>query len=281
MAELDPDDSRAPYRQLADVLRAAILTGKYAPGTKLPSGPELVERYGVAKATAQKAIDALKNEGLAVSRQGSGTFVRERAQRPVELRPHIERAFAEPDVTIDFAGFSGETLHGALSEPLDKVRDGRFRPESVSIRILVPDPKDPWSLPARVGDLADIPAFRKRAARIMDRHTFAILDEVDELQRLGLIASTSVEVHAYPTSPMFKVYIINKSEVFHGYYAIQEHELTLAGEPTKMWDLMGKDTVLFYTSAGETSARETDAQFVQQSQAWFDSVWKISRQLEN
>ncbi|WP_433759899.1 GntR family transcriptional regulator [Nocardia sp. CA-135398] len=281
MTALDPDDSRPPFRKLADVLRASILTGKLGPGAKLPSGPELVERYGVAKATAQKAVEALKEEGLVVSRQGSGVFVRERAQRPVELRPHIERAFTDQTVTIDFAGFSGETLHGALSEPLDKIRDGRFRPESVSVRILIPDPSNPWSLPARIDDMADVPAFRKRAARIMDRHTFAISDEINELERMGLISSTSVEVRAYPAAPMFKLYIINKSEMFFGYYAIQEHEIVLDGQPTRMWDLMGKDTALFYTTAGDTSPRETDGQFVQQSQAWFDSVWRISRELEN
>ena len=36
--ELDPDDSRAPYLQVAGLLRAAILTGRYAPGDRLPSG---------------------------------------------------------------------------------------------------------------------------------------------------------------------------------------------------------------------------------------------------
>ena len=281
MTTIDPDDPRPPFRQLADVLRASILTGNLGVGAKLPSGPELIERYGVAKATAQRAVEALKEEGLVVSRQGSGVFVRDRAQRPVELRPHIERAFSESAVTIDFAGFSGETLHGALSEPLDKIRDGRFRPASVSLRVLVPDPSVPWSLPARVETMEDVPAFRKRAARIMDRHTFAIAEEVNELVRLGLIADSSVEIRAYPAAPMFKIYIINRSEVFFGFYSIQEHEIILEGEPNRMWDLMGKDTVLFHTEAKETSPKETDGQFVQQSQAWFDSIWKLASTLDS
>ena len=185
MQELDPDDPRPPYQQVANVLRAAILTRTFKPGEKLPSGPELSKRYGVARMTVQQAIRVLRDEGLIVSRQGSGVYVRERTERPVGLRPHLERAFEEPKVTVDFAGFSGETLHGALAEPLDKVRAGRLRPESLTVRMLVPDPAMPWTLPARVEDLADSPAFRKRATRIMERHALAIIDDVTELGRPG------------------------------------------------------------------------------------------------
>ena len=135
MQELDPDDPRPPYQQVANVLRAAILTRTFKPGEKLPSGPELAKRYGVARMTVQQAVRVLRDEGLVVSRQGSGVYVRERTERPVGLRPHLERAFDEPKVTVDFAGFSGETLHGALAEPLDKVRAGRLRPESLTVRI--------------------------------------------------------------------------------------------------------------------------------------------------
>ena len=39
--DLDPDDPRPPYQQVANALRAAILTRKFAPGEKLPSGNEL------------------------------------------------------------------------------------------------------------------------------------------------------------------------------------------------------------------------------------------------
>jgi len=104
--------------------------------------------------TVQQAIRLLRDEGLIVSRQGSGVFVRERTARAVALRPHIERAFEQPKVSIDFAGFSGETLHGAIQEPLDKIRTGQLVPESIDIRILVPDTGQPWAIPCRVADLA-------------------------------------------------------------------------------------------------------------------------------
>src|SRR6266540_6958743 len=188
---LDPDDPRPPYVQIANALRATILTRTLAPGEQLPSGSELARRYGVARQTVQQAFRVLRDEGLIVSRQGSGVFVRARTERPVGLRPHIERAFEEPQVTIDFAGFSGETLHGALQEPLDQIRVGRHVPESIRIRALVPDPSTPWTLPCRVEDQADDPQFRERARSILLRHSQSIIESVQELQELGLVDKAS------------------------------------------------------------------------------------------
>lgn len=280
MNGIDPDDPRPPRRQLADLLRAAILTGKLKPGEKLPSGPELAERYGVSKVTAQQAVGELRTEGLVFSRQGSGVYVRERTSKPVGLRPHLERAFVEPHVTVDFAGFAAETLHGAISEPLDKIRDGRFRPESIAVRILVPDPESPWALPARAEDLADSPAFRRRMRRIMERHAFGVVDEVLELKRIGLVESASVQIRLYPAVPLFKLYVINESDVFFGFYPIEEHELLLDGESTVMLDLAGKNVTLFHLEHDSVDEESFKSQFVGQCQSWFDSVWKIGRDLQ-
>jgi hypothetical protein len=222
--------------------------------------------------TVQQAIRVLRDEGLIVSRQGSGVFVRERTEKPVGLRPHIERAFEAQKVTVDFAGFSGETLHGALSEPLDKVRAGRVRPEMIGIRILVPDPAMPWTLPATVDGLVDSPAFRRRATGIMQRHTEAIVEAVQELGDLGLVAEASAEVRVAPAVPMFKLYVINSAEVFFGYYPVQEHTVKLDDEQVAMWDLMGKDATLFHHSA-DGDPDSMSSQYVAQSTRWFDSVW--------
>lgn len=272
MDAIDPDDPRPASQQIANVLRAAILTRKLAPGEKLPSGPQLVERYGVAKATVEQAIRILREESLVVSRKGSGVYVRERTERPVGLRRHIERAFEATTVTIDFAGFSGETLHGAIAEPLDRIREGRLRPESLTVRLLVPDASMPWSLPARTDDLSDSPAFRRRATRIMERHTTAIVDSVHELASLGLVTSATALVRSYPAVPLFKLYILNGEQAFFGYYPVREHRLELDGESVAVWDLMGKDATLF-EHGQDADPDSNDSQFVEQSQIWFDSIW--------
>jgi DNA-binding transcriptional regulator YhcF (GntR family) len=269
---LDPDDPRPPYMQIANALRAAILTKQLAPGDQLPSGNELAKRYSVARMTVQQALRVLRDEGLIVTRQGSGVFVRGRSERPVGLRPHIERAFERPQVSIDFAGFSGETLHGVLQEPLDKIRVGRLTPEAISIRMLLVDTATPWALPCRADDLADDPDFRERAATITQRHTQAISDSVHELADLGLVQQASVEIRVHHLAPLFKLYILNNEEAFFGFYPVREHKVTLSGEARPIYDLLGKDAVLFHHTLSDDDT-SIGSQYVEQARAWFDSIW--------
>ena len=269
---LDPDDPRPPYVQVANALRAAILTKTFSPGDRLPSRNELAKKYNVAPMTVQNALRELREEGLIVSRQGSGVFVRERTERPIGLRPHIERAFEQPNVTIDFAGFSGETLHGVMQEPLDKIRIGRLTPESVHVRLLLPDPTQPMTIPCQVDDLADSPEFRKRAEEIMRRHTLAIIDSVEELGSLGLVKDVSAQIRVHRAAPLFKLYMINNEEAFFGFYPVREHVITLGGAPRAIYDLMGKDAILFQHSVTDDDT-STGSQYVEQARDWFESMW--------
>ncbi|MEV5447632.1 winged helix-turn-helix domain-containing protein, partial [Streptomyces sp. NPDC052644] len=62
LGELDPDDPKQASQQIANKLRAAILTRRLAPGDKLPSQPDLAARYGVARETVKRALDLLRAE---------------------------------------------------------------------------------------------------------------------------------------------------------------------------------------------------------------------------
>jgi DNA-binding transcriptional regulator YhcF (GntR family) len=269
---LDPDDPRSPYIQVASALRAAILTKKFQPGEKLPSGSQLSEHYGVARMTIQTAIRVLRDEGLVVSRQGSGVFVRERTARPVGLRPVVERAFERREVSVDFFGFTAETLLGAIQEPLDKIRAGAAAPESIAIRMLVPDSTKPAALPCRAEDLADDPAFRERSHAMTTRHSHAIVDAVQELDELGLVGDGTVELRVHNLAPLFKAFILNRDELFIGFYPVARRQVTLHAEPHDVYDLMGKDVTLFHhaTSDDDTS---TGSQYVEQMTTWFDTIW--------
>jgi DNA-binding transcriptional regulator YhcF (GntR family) len=269
---LDPNDPRPPYVQVASVLRAAILTGSIPPGDRLPSGPELSQRYGVARQTVQNAIKVLRDEGLIVSRQGSGVFVRDRTDQTVSLRPHIERAFESRVVTIDFAGFSGETLNGALESPFDKIRSGRLTPESISLRILVPDTSQPMGLPCLAEDLRDEPRLRARMRRIMLRHTLAIGDALEQLTRMELVKKASVETRVYTGVPLFKLYLINNEEAFFGFYPVTRRTIIDSGDEVDTYDVTSKDSMLFHHAVTGTAAL-ADAQYVEQARAWFDSMW--------
>lgn len=273
MAALDPDDPRPPYRQMADALRAAILTRKLKPGDKLPSQAELAERYGVARMTVQQALRVLHADGLTVSRVGSGVYVRERTERPVGLRPHIEAAFSREHVTVDFAGLSGETLHGAIQEPLDKIRNGALTPTSIAVRILLPDLTVPVAIPSRAGkEPGDDPTVRERSEQIARRHVGAIIESVHELGDLGLVDKATAEARTFVGTPVIKLYILNGQEVFFGFYPVIEHTVRVGKRQLAIFDAMGKDATLFHHAATDEEPT-LGAEYVEQAAKWFDTVW--------
>ncbi|MBW4720744.1 GntR family transcriptional regulator [Saccharothrix obliqua] len=194
-----------------------------------------------------------------------------RCQRPNGLRPHIEWSFEQDHVTIDLASFSGETLHGVLKEPLDKIRIGRPRRHSTSASWpQTPPPRGRFS--ATVEDRADNPAFRARAAAIMRRLALAILDNVTELDTLGLVKDATAEVRVHPAAPLFKLYLINNNEAFFGFYLVREHVLSLGDQPQAIYDLMGKDAILFHHSATDDDI-STGSHTSTQARTWSDSLW--------
>ena len=73
---INPADPRPPYQQVADKLRAAIAAGELEPGDVMPSVRGVAAQYGVSNATASRALDLLKAEGLVDARPGRGNVVR-------------------------------------------------------------------------------------------------------------------------------------------------------------------------------------------------------------
>ena len=131
----------------------------------------------------------------------------QRAPRALVLGLTDGQAFAAEHVAIDFAGFSGETLHGVIQEPLDMIRTGQIKPRSVSIRMLLPDTTRPMTVPCRVEDVADDPGYRARMHQVTGRHAYAILETVQELARpnTALIGGRSREPALARRSPCAKV----------------------------------------------------------------------------
>ncbi len=66
------------FAQVEKSLNSAINSGRFLPGERIPTEPELAEIYGVSRITIRRAIDELCQHGILVKRQGKGTFVRER-----------------------------------------------------------------------------------------------------------------------------------------------------------------------------------------------------------
>jgi GntR family transcriptional regulator len=70
------------YQQVADAIRAAIVSGALPPASALPSETQLMAEHDISRPTARAAIAALKAEGLITVLHGKGAFVRPASDRP-------------------------------------------------------------------------------------------------------------------------------------------------------------------------------------------------------
>ena len=75
---IDPLAPVPPYRQIAAILRRRIEAGEYAPDTRIPTESELVEAFEVARTTARRAVEVLRNDGLVYTVPQRGTYVSRR-----------------------------------------------------------------------------------------------------------------------------------------------------------------------------------------------------------
>ncbi|TFY98190.1 histidine utilization repressor [Ramlibacter humi] len=67
--------AKPAYGQVKDWVRQHIARGDWRPGDPVPSEAALMERFGVSRMTAHRALRELAAEGLVTRTQGSGTRV--------------------------------------------------------------------------------------------------------------------------------------------------------------------------------------------------------------
>ncbi|TCC02655.1 FadR/GntR family transcriptional regulator [Kribbella soli] len=72
--------------QIVDDLKRRILSGRIAPGEKLPGENGLVEEFGVSRTVVREAVSRLQAAGLVETFQGRGSFVLEVPERTPGLR---------------------------------------------------------------------------------------------------------------------------------------------------------------------------------------------------
>jgi GntR family transcriptional regulator len=77
---IDHDAEEPLYRQLAAILRGRIESGELE--RRVPSVKTLVQEYGVAQGTAERALAVLRDAGIVRSRMGRGHFVVPEDERP-------------------------------------------------------------------------------------------------------------------------------------------------------------------------------------------------------
>lgn len=83
------------YRQVADQLRAQILSGELSPGSRLPSETELSTMFGVSRSTIREGLRVLSSQDLVSTSRGvgGGSFV----SRP---EPHDIAAYLEASLEL-------------------------------------------------------------------------------------------------------------------------------------------------------------------------------------
>jgi GntR family transcriptional regulator len=64
------------YFQLAELLETEIASGRWEPGARLPSEPDLCGQYGLSRTTVRQALARLEQRGLIERFKGRGSFVR-------------------------------------------------------------------------------------------------------------------------------------------------------------------------------------------------------------
>jgi GntR family transcriptional regulator len=74
---IDHEGRLAPYRQLAEIIKARIARGDWKPGRPMASETQLMQEYGLARSTVRKAVALLAREGVVEVEPRRGTYVAE------------------------------------------------------------------------------------------------------------------------------------------------------------------------------------------------------------
>lgn len=109
-----------PYQRIADAIRRRITDGELAPGDRVPSARQVAREWGVALATATKALTALRQEGLVEAQPRVGTVVaaprpRRRAAAAPEQELTRERIVRAAIGIADAEGLAAVSMRGVAA----------------------------------------------------------------------------------------------------------------------------------------------------------------------
>ena len=74
------NDETPIFLQIADMIKDDLVEGLLSEGVQIPSTTELSNFYNINRATAQKGITLLVDEGIVVKKRGIGVFIAEDAR---------------------------------------------------------------------------------------------------------------------------------------------------------------------------------------------------------
>ena len=111
------NDGRPICLQIKEQIAVGIVTGKYPPGSKLPSVRELAVDAGVNPNTMQRALTELERDGLAQSMGTVGRIVTEDNDKINELRKLFAQDVVKQYLSgMERLGFTSKEAFEVLGE---------------------------------------------------------------------------------------------------------------------------------------------------------------------
>ncbi|MER6944771.1 GntR family transcriptional regulator [Nonomuraea sp. NPDC000554] len=92
---LDRDGPVPIYKQVADLIREQIESGELKAGEPVPSEAKLERDYDIARTTARRVARELREQGMAYTIQGEGTFVGQPGAPRVRQKTPLYQRIAE------------------------------------------------------------------------------------------------------------------------------------------------------------------------------------------
>ena len=131
-------EAKAPFpcERIVDELRAEIVDGRRAAGERLSSEHDLADQYGTSRPTVRRAVARLKAEGLVVTSQGRGAFVRPKPHVRLLVTGSNYRKHRE----LGLPGFNAQTLEQGQAPEQQLLEVATISaPTEVAIRLGIED----------------------------------------------------------------------------------------------------------------------------------------------
>lgn len=124
LIDIDADDPRPVYRQIADEVERCVATGILKPDEPLPAVRTIALELKVNANTVQHAYRTLEQQGMVYVKRGLGTFV---AQRPKDLSGRTRPAAVARQIAERMLreGFRHGLLASDLIAALQEIAPGR------------------------------------------------------------------------------------------------------------------------------------------------------------
>ena len=147
------------HRRIRAEIERRILSGEWRPGDRIPFEHELMEHYGCARMTVNKAIASLAEAGLIIRRRRAGSFVAQPRIHSVVLEiPDIQAKITARSEQYGLQLLSRSLRKASATRPGEKALAGKG--ELLVLRCLHLANGRPFALEDRLISLSAVPDAR-------------------------------------------------------------------------------------------------------------------------